>query len=317
MYFPYFRGKQNELLLLREKSELISSSNIIPIIEPVKTNTSQIRKCITALNEKTAEFILITNPKHGDFTKENNFSGSEIYQEALESPQNQILGYILDEETEEAEVILFVNTHLNRKVALIHYGFSSGTTLGRALQEHKNISYHIFIEEKAQRRYRKNFTFNGYEGIRALIRDGFTRRSNKDYPKNEHFSELHIMYEDEGMKGFGDFLITGDDYSESGGPAYAVAIHLTYTDPDDEDDMFINHYISDRNKTAADPGGKFLEALKKLIADVNSDPKILHTDAIKAYEVLSKNQHYPGLGTVKKLSMQHHIELMSDFLSKR
>jgi hypothetical protein len=30
------------------------------------------------------------------------------------------------------------------------------------------------------------------------------------------------------MDGFGDFLIVGDDYSESGGPAYAIAIHLTF-----------------------------------------------------------------------------------------
>ena len=30
------------------------------------------------------------------------------------------------------------------------------------------------------------------------------------------------------MDGFGDFLIVGDDYSDTGGPAYAVAIHLTF-----------------------------------------------------------------------------------------
>ncbi len=38
MYFPYLRGKQNELLVIRENLGLISTNNIIPIIEPVKKN---------------------------------------------------------------------------------------------------------------------------------------------------------------------------------------------------------------------------------------------------------------------------------------
>jgi hypothetical protein len=313
MYFPYFRGKQNELLLLREKAELISSSQITPIIEPVKKNIGQIKKCISALIENNAEFILIANPKHGDFSIEEDFEISEIYTDGIKESQRHIFGYILDEKTTVEDVITFVSKHTENKVALIHYGFSNGVELGRELSRHKNITHHIFIEDKAQKRYRKNFRDNG---VRALIRDGFTKRSNKDYPKKEHFSELHIMYDEEGMDGFGDFLITGDDYSESGGPAYAVAIHLTYTDSDDEDDMFINHYISDRNKTAADPGGKFLEALEKLIEDVKSNENILITEAVEAYKKLNENKHYPGLGSVKKLSMQHHIELMADFLAE-
>ena len=45
---------------------------------------------------------------------------------------------------------------------------------------------------------------------------------NSDYPDNEQFQN-YITYKLEGMNGFGDFLIVGDDYSESGGPAYAVS----------------------------------------------------------------------------------------------
>ena len=39
------------------------------------------------------------------------------------------------------------------------------------------------------------------------------------------------------MDGFGDFLIVGEDYSEAGGPACAVAIHLTFIDPDQNNSM--------------------------------------------------------------------------------
>ena len=72
---------------------------------------------------------------------------------------------------------------------------------------------------------------------------------NRDYEPLEKFSDLHVTFEDEGMDGFGDFLIVGDDFSESGGPAYAIAIHLTFIDPDKEDEMWIHHFLSDRQDT--------------------------------------------------------------------
>ncbi len=117
------------------------------------------------------------------------------------------------------------------------------------------------------------------------------------------------------MDGFGDYLIVGDEYSESGGPAYAVAIHLTYLGNDD--DMFVYHFISDQTDSPTDPGGKFLEALKKLVKEINK-PKslIFKSRACQEYQDLYQKKHYPGLGTVKKLSMQHHIELIADFIKR-
>ena len=50
MYYPYFRGKQNELILIREQAELISNSKIIPIIEPVKRNLSPLNRAIEQLD---------------------------------------------------------------------------------------------------------------------------------------------------------------------------------------------------------------------------------------------------------------------------
>lgn len=115
------------------------------------------------------------------------------------------------------------------------------------------------------------------------------------------------------MQGFGDFLTVGDEYSEGGGPAYAVAIHLTFVDEDNDSSMFIRHFVSDSNLTPADPAGKFSEALGKLakaVRKVNS--KIMKTKAVLEFLDLHDRGHYPGLGYVKKLSMQHHIELMMD-----
>ena len=118
------------------------------------------------------------------------------------------------------------------------------------------------------------------------------------------------------MNGFGDFLMVGDDYTESGGPAYAVAIHITFIDPDRDDEMRIFHFVSDRQDTPTDPAGKFAEALAKLIAQLNSKTnKVYESSAITEFRELAARGHFPGLGYVKKLSMKHHIETLADHFS--
>ena len=79
-----------------------------------------------------------------------------------------------------------------------------------------------------------------------------------------------MTFADQGGVGFGDFLTVGDDYSESGGPAYAVAIHLTFIDPTKDDAMFIYHFVSETQDTPADPAGKFAEALDLLMAKLKA-----------------------------------------------
>ena len=67
MYFPYLRGKQFELLALRELAELpLDSFKISPIIEPVKKDLKGIQTMVTALNRHKVDIQLIVNPEKGD-----------------------------------------------------------------------------------------------------------------------------------------------------------------------------------------------------------------------------------------------------------
>jgi hypothetical protein len=118
------------------------------------------------------------------------------------------------------------------------------------------------------------------------------------------------------MNGFGDFLIVGDDFYETGGPAYAVAIHLTFIDPDKDDAMYIYHFVSTTKDTPTDPAGKFGEAIKKLIDKLDSGTsKLLETKSIKEFRELHAKGHFPGLGYVKKLSMNHHIDTLAAYFA--
>lgn len=311
MYHPYLRGKQNELILLRENANLIACSSITPIIEPVKKNLTPFNKAINSLIVENAEFIIIVNPKHGDF-KLNPAPLIENIEENISGYENFSIAYIIDANSTPSQIENFLNENEHKSIAFIHNGFSSSKELASILNTYDNIEKHIFMDN--QKIYQRPFKRENVK--RILIRDGFKKRdSNIEYPNNESFSELHLTYTDEGMDGFGDFLINGNNYSETGGPAYNVAIHLTYLNEDEI--MDVRHFLSNKEEvpTPKDPAGKFSEALEKLInATEKEGSLILKSKAYEKFKELHRTEHFPGLGVVKKISMQHHLELLSKFI---
>ena len=312
MYYPYFRGKQFELITLREAVNHFSNGNIIPIIEPVKSNLNGLKKSLEILKENSIQFDLIINPKHGDLKNDTTSLDAEIINEALKEYEQYSIGYIIDSNSSIIDIRDFLDYYKANNIALIHCGFPKGKDLKNITEDYNNIKEHVFIDGCSGKLYQRQFKGNGLK--RILLRDGFQRQRNIDYPEDEHFSDLHATYEEEGMDGFGDFSIVGDEYSETGCPAYAVAIHMTYLDEDE--DMRIKHFVSDTSSTPVDPAGKFFEALQKLINEIDDpDTRICRTSACDEFRGLYANGHFPGLGYIKKISMKHHVELIYNFLN--
>lgn len=311
VYYPYFRGKQYELILLRDLAEFLTTHAVCPIIEPVRENLSPLHRTIQSLTEQNTNFTLVMNPQVGELS-----GGTEInppLEEALEHSPNAALGIIVNGDSNVDGIRSSIEARPDRSFSIIHQGFEQGKGLAGALNELTNIREHIFIDSFTGKLYRRHFG----EGRtrRILVRNSFKTRKNAHYDESEHFSDLHITYTDEGMDGFGDYLIVGDEYSEQGGPAYAVAIHVTYLNS--EDDMFVYHFKSFQNASPINPAGKFLEALKRLV-DKYSEPgsNIISSNACNQFVKLFEKKHFPGLGKVKQISMQHHLELIADFLSR-
>ncbi|WP_019959568.1 sce7725 family protein [Woodsholea maritima] len=314
MYHPYFRGKQYELITLRDRASLIAASGFVPIIEPVKGQLSGLTRALDALFEEGAQAIVIANPAIGDHAR-NHMPITQLLTETFRDTDQLVIGLMLDEEAELDEIRGLCDLYSDQEVAIIHYGFADGGALAGVVADFPNITTSIFIDERSGGRlYRRHF--RGHAS-RILVSDGFERRRNRDHPDSEFFSDLHITYEDENMTGFGDFLIVGDDYSEGGGPAYTVAIHITYIDDERDDVMDVHHFKSDSQESPQNPAGKFAEALRKLIRELDSaDCKIFETTAMQEFRDLHARGHYPGLGYVKKLSMIHHIETLSEYLGR-
>jgi hypothetical protein len=311
MYHPYFRGKQYELITIRELAPLLATAGFRPIIEPVRESLGGLQKALDAVIEAEGHAIVIVNPFHGDLS-DSGEPLTKLLQKQFSGHPGISAGILLRNDTTTTEALQCYKEHAAHSPVFVHAGFTESKSLLDKLGEPSDDHCHVFFEDYCGKLYQKHF--KGFH--RVLLRDGFERKRNRDYSLKEPFSDLHATFAEEGMNGFGDFLIVGDDYSETGGPAYAVAIHLTFIDPDQDDSMYIYHFVSERQDTPKDPAGKFAEALDKMIRTLNKpNSKVLETDAVKEFRALHKQGHFPGLGYVKKLSMNHHIETLADYFS--
>ena len=309
VYFPYVRGKQYELIMLREQADLFARSGFAPVVEPVKESLSGVARAVDALVAAGASGVLIVNPRVGDLRERND----EILRLACDQTWKGIhVGVCLSPTTSGEDLKRLLDKTAERPLTLVHWGSSNHETLKPVWGETARVQRHVFVGCTST--YRKNFEADE----KVMIDDGFEKRTrNAEYSHEPTaFSDLHLTYRtDFKMTGFGDFLTVGSEYAESGGPAYAIALHLSYIDPSRQNEMFVHHFVSDRQESPADPAGKFLEALQKLATEVErQDGPITRTSAVEEFLSLYKERRYPGLGYVKKLSMQHHVETLEAFL---
>lgn len=310
MYHPYFRGKQFELITIREMAPLLAEKEFVPIIEPVREALGGLKKTLQAVCDAGGHAIVVVNPYHGDH-QEDGTSITGLLQDGYIGNDAIAAGILLRSDMDVANVMACYGDHADHNPVLVHSGFTAPKDLAVALAAEMPDMTNVFVEDQDKILYRKHFE----QSRRILVKDGFNRQRNADYPPIEEFSDLHVTYADRGMDGFGDFLTVGDVYSEGGGPAYAVAIHLTFVDGDKDDVMYIYHFVSDTKDTPTDPAGKFGQALAKLVAKFESGTsKLYETNALKEFLELHQKGHFPGLGYVKKLSMKHHIETLAHYL---
>lgn len=311
MYYPYFRGKQFELLTIREMAPTMSSAGFVPIIEPVQDSLNGLTRALDAVVSAEGEAIVVLNPEHGSHS-ENGDRLVELFEDGRYPAEQVSYGLLLKPTTPTNDITGFLEKYRGKPMAFIHYGFKDAKFVADQINQSNASIRSVFVDDHAGFLYRKHFQ----ETSRVLLKDGFSaQKKNALYPSVELFSDLHLTYKDQyGASAFGDFLIVGDNYSEGGGPAYAVAIHLTFIDESSDQAMYINHFVSDTNDSPTDTPGKFAEALEKLMISLDTGrSRLAPTRAVAEFKDLHKRGHFPGLGYVKKLSMNHHIETLARF----
>lgn len=310
MYFPYLRGRQYELIAIRElvqKEKL--SSYVIPIIEPVKLS-STLSNTIGICEEKNNSIAFVVNPQVGslyaDARKDKTGKKlNDLFTMVIQS-KNVIKAIIAGNDSElKVNDLLSNGIDMNEimSIYLDREGISDYEMLFN-----KSAMYNVIPYDMAFRRIREKriLLFDRFEAIK--------KERNNDYVKkeDEFFSDDHLYYNTDGYLGFSDYSIVGHDYQETGFAPYAVAIHVVYFD--EEKNLRIRHFVSDSNDDISDPAKKFYEAVTKLVK-WNSKMH-LDTEGIKMFEELHRTGVYPGLGVVKKLSIMHHLQLMGEYLEE-
>jgi hypothetical protein len=299
MYYPLLRGKQFELLAMRELA--LTIKKFVPIIEIVRDNFPQIVKAIKALNDNNITPIIIANPSVGalkdtfindslDTFKDVKFT----YCYRLNSKNSDEISRRLGQ-LEKDEYWTWIDT--GPTVDLINHCKDSFATIIE-----NGTPIHIL------QRLNKI----------VLINDAFEKQDrNADYSEQSSYSYLHTEWSSlDKAIGFSDYTTLPKAYREGGGPAYVVTIHLSFIDEDGFNEMSIRHYSSENDGSAANPASKFLEALAKLMTDVNNNNYFIQSSSILEFTTLSEKNHFPGLGHAKKLCVKHHIETTCDYLIK-
>lgn len=310
MYYPVLRGKQFELIALRELAKLNISRYFRPVIEPVKRFSSPFSRTIKELNDSHIVPIVIINSLLGE---EDSYR--EFYPSLIDAKVD-FLPCIAHGNNDSYSSFLETVKYLNgAPYSLYAKSIADENVFGHT--EHAEIlllDSPISVAQKVAKALLKPV---------VVIEDGFDKQiKNADYSPRSDFLSALSEYKSAGLAGFGDYTVTGRTFSEGGGPAYVVALHLSQIIKgksifSPEFSIVINHFCSANNGSYADPAGKFFEALSKLYEFLKEHGnEITTTQSIIEFKKLYESQHFPGLGTAKKLSIRHHIEIITKHISE-
>lgn len=299
MYYPILRGKQFELIALRELVTHIQPDLICPVIEPVRGNLSPLIKTLEALAESGIKPLVVINPSIGDFAR-----GTQGLIELARDPKN-FTPCIKTKSVADLSLLAELELSLSDVAVFIEAGMDKSL-----LDELRDASCVLVNKDRV------------HPGALAQLKnvvlfgDFFDKKiRNADYQERSFYSSLHTEWKSYANAiGFGDYTILSEEYSEAGGPAYVVTIHLSYVDADEFDAMYVRHFSSFNDDSPANPGGKFKSALEKVSKYIRENPGVF-TKTQGLEELLSLHESpFPGLGQVKKYSMKHHIETTCVFV---
>lgn len=308
MYFPYLRGRQFELLAIRELMKANKlSENVIPIIEPVKF-TSTLSSTIETFKNTNNKLAIISNPEVGDCFSELSLDEKKDKVDSFQDVSkisNVIWAYLINSRISSHIKSKIENKEFNNEIMAICLNEDNVVDYLETFDVFKP-NYSVIPYDPAFRDIRDN---------RVQIADRFKkkkRNSEYDTDGDEPFSKDHLYYREDNYIGFSDYSIIGNEYSDSGFAPYAVAIHIVFFR---DNALRIKHFVSDSNDDISDPANKFHEAVGKLV-EWNKIEQ-LNTIGIQQFEEYYKTGAYPGLGVAKKLSIMHHLEIMGEYLNKQ
>ena len=311
MYYPYLRGKQFELIALREFADSYDNYKVTPIIEPVKMSFNSMSLAISVMKNKRLKFALILNPQVGDIIGQSQ--AIETGLTALLADRTAWHPAFIVNNFNHLQIITHISNKNYQDVLLICNDNldTSAASLAQIIQM-DNVT-HIIINASNSRLKRLANRSN-----KSVIRlDDFfiQQRQNRDYLpiQEEMFTEEHNFFIDDGFVGISDYTALPSEFIEGGMLPAAIAFHWTYEK--NTDSIWVRHFVSDTNDDRTNIQGKFGEAARKAVSFFDLwNICNMASEELRNYVM---NGQYPGLGVIKKLSIKNHIELMNQIFTRR
>lgn len=311
-YFPILRGRQNELIAIRELASSGALGHIVPVVEPVRASTTLTKTLVEFFNHN-ATIGIVVNPLVGTFKHEllRDQDMGKTYDGLLDMHSQHVrLFYNVTQATtkDDIEGVLDVRRRFESVSAIVGDDASRQTAaMVKELQSQGVITTAITKLQGPLKRMR-----NG----RILLDDGFRiPERNADYRSraDEFFSDGHSSYDFYGCVGFSDYSVVGSPFSSGGFSPRAVALHLTYFD---EDDVRVRHFVSDPPDDTGNVPGKYGAAIEALYswAAEQEEETLPRTKGLMCLQETYTDQRFPGLGSAKRFSIMHHLEMMNIYL---
>lgn len=311
MYYPLLRGRQFELIALRELSyEGVIGSLVFPIIEPVKSNFSSLNTAYKELTKNGSQFYLILNPRVGEIQGDGNYFLDHLCS-SFHSDHCKSAFYF--NYNQEYIIHSIVNGNLTNCMLICDNDIDSNSPELLQVLDRPEIEKVCLSDPGRNRSLVGSIRSKGKDLLR--LDDLFEGQArNSDFLDiHEHlFSEEHRYFLEENFSGFSDYTVLPHFFSEGGSTPRAVVIHISYLGANDQ--ILIRHFTSNSNDSIANVQGKFAEAAEKAISFCDGYP--LDNSAILELKNYFEREHYPGLGTVKKISIKNHILVVSSYLSR-
>ncbi|WP_435579818.1 sce7725 family protein [Gilvibacter sp.] len=313
MYYPILRGRQFELIALRELStDNVLQGYVSALIEPVKKSTNNLKIANEIFVQKQQVNYLILNPVVGEVS--GDFSHYAEFMNDLDECSFRPAFYYNNQNPNWSYIEhMLQNYDLNDCLILGSNDIDSSDINFLRLLRRDEITKVVINDPERNRALKSAIREEDVEFIRQDdVFESEPRNSNFLGIEPHRFTEEHLYYREDLYDGFSDFTTIPSLFNEGGSTPRAVVIHFTYMT--DNDQIWIRHFTSNTNDSIANVQGKFGEAATKAVTYCRENG--LTNSAIAELEDYYDNGHYPGLGTVKKLSIKNHLTVVADYLRR-
>ena len=313
MYFPYLLTKQFDLLAVRGLLDATPNpTTVTPILEPVVTDSSDLRRCLELMGAAGAPLIVIMNPHQGPFRAGPFATWQKEVTNVLDQHPSLMAGFRCHQTTTLAQVHTALGRHLRNAKALLYSSPTLSLTDFAALGKDARVQYHLALGGVS----------NAHSAMLparrlAVVTDYFNKKTrNADYVGREFYTDAHKTTT--ATAGYGDYTIAGSTFVARGGPAAAVAIHLIYKNSK-TGDLWIEHFVSDDvSAQVGNVNAKYLQAARKAVKAFRARPlEFGRNEALDAIENDVRTAHFPGLGKSKERQILHHMLLTDAVLTGR